>query len=179
MKTRIIHTSIWEDEWFYNLSRDGRDLFFYCITNPRINLSGMYQLSDRVILSDLRYVTDLEAAKKELSGKVEFFEGWVYVKNSDRFSGFSGIKNEVAKQKELSFVPTHIFNTLYGVDNCVNKSVDNSENNTLLSTSDRVFEIENTSINKKSEIRNKKSADTVSDGFEMLRKTAQRLGGLS
>lgn len=175
MKTRIVHTKIWEDEWFYSLSRDARELFLYVLTNQRINLSGMYQLPDRVILSDTKIGSDgLQTAKQELLPKVIFYESWVYIKNAEKLSNFSGSKNEIAKQKELNDVPTTIFNYLFNVDNSVDNSSILDKKDTLLSTSDRVFGVENSSSNKKLEIRNKNTGDSVS-GFEKLKTTVEGL----
>lgn len=121
MKTRIIHTKIWEDPWYRSLTNDGQRLFFYLITNMRINICGMYELSDETMCFDLRWKsTELEKAKKSVSAlwldkntgehvtKVLFFYGWVYVKNAKRLGGYTGEKNEAAATKEMSDIPEFI-----------------------------------------------------------------------
>ena len=109
MKTRIIHTKIWEDEWFTNLNKEGKLLFLYLISNQRINLCGAYEITDRVILFETGLKSsELQKAKNELIEKVIFYEGWIYVKNAKRHSYFKGEKNEVAISKEMSLIPKKI-----------------------------------------------------------------------
>lgn len=149
MKTRIIHTRIWEDDWFLSLSDNGQKLFIYLITNQRINLSGIYRLPDRVINFDTRLKGErLEKAKNELVGKVMFFDGWVYVKNAQILGGYKGEKNEVAIKQEMTEIPENVKNCLFkGICNRVSKK------------DDRVSEVSDTSINHKSEIINHKSEE--------------------
>lgn len=109
MKTRILHTKLWEDEWFCDLSEDGQKLFLYLITNRRINMCGMYECSDRVITFDAKLPPlRLEKAKAELAGKVYFFNGWVHVKNAQRLGGYKGTLCDSGIEKEISEVPENI-----------------------------------------------------------------------
>lgn len=109
MKTRIIHTKIWEDEWFTALSKEAKLLFLYLISNQRINLCGAYEITDRVIIfeSGLKK-SELQKAKNELVEKVIFYEEWIYVKNATRHGGYKGEKNETANTRELSNLPENI-----------------------------------------------------------------------
>ncbi len=109
MKTRIIHTKIWEDEWFCTLSDDGQKLFLYLITNRRINMCGIYECSDRVILFDAKLTPQrLEKAKAELVGRASFFSGWVYVHNAQRLGGYSGRLCDSGIEKEMRDIPQAI-----------------------------------------------------------------------
>ena len=113
MKTRIVWTKVWEDEFFANLNQSAKILFLYLITNSRVNLCGCYEISDRVILFDTHIsAEELETAKKELAPKAKFCKGWVFLPNSLRFGGYSGPKNEVALEKEVSAIPKEIRHTL-------------------------------------------------------------------
>jgi hypothetical protein len=142
VKTRIIHTKIWEDDFFVNLSRASKLLFVYLISNSRINLSGFFELPDRVITFDTGLTNkELEDSKKELIPKAVFYKGWVYIKNAQHLGGYKGEKNDKASKNEKSLIPSDIQEYCYRV----------SKNN------DRVFEVSDTSINHKSEIRNQKS----------------------
>ena len=107
MKTRIVWTKIWEDEWFATLSDPAQKLFIYLLTNSRANMCGCYQLSDRVIIFDTRIV-DLETAKKELNPKAKFKSGWVYLPNAKYYGGYSGKKNEVTIKKEEAQIDKNI-----------------------------------------------------------------------
>lgn len=147
MRTRIIHTRMWEDPFFINLSRQSRLLFIYLISNQRINLSGCYELSDRTIIFDTGLTkSELETSKKDLEGKVEFYDGWVYVVNAQRLGGYKGEKNRVAMDRELEEVPQNVKDILF-----------KANHDRVSKNHDRVFEVSDTSINHKSEIKNQKS----------------------
>jgi len=141
MKTRIVWTKIWEDEWFDSLSQDARWLFIYLLTTPAIGLSGCFEVRDKTILYHTHLTEkQLLKAKGELYPKVKFFENWVYMPNAQGYNGYVGDKNAIALEKEIKIIPQKIKDTLF------------SENTDTLSiphayTSD-------TSINHKSEIIN-------------------------
>lgn len=156
MKTRIIHTKIWQDDWFYDLSANAQRLFMYCLTNQHIGLSGIYELSDRVICFDLKLQLDeLQQLKTELIKKVLFIEGWVCITNASKHCSYTGEKNEIAVKKELEAIPFSV--KKYIID-------------TLSTTKNSVFEALDTSINQKSELINQKS-ETINQGMELLKKT--------
>ena len=111
MKTRIVWTKIWEDEWFCKLDDPTQKLFLYLITNQRINLCGCYEISDRVISFDTR-IKDLTRAKSDLKPKALFFEGWVYLPNAVGYSGYVGESNERARDKEIALIPLKVKNAL-------------------------------------------------------------------
>jgi len=154
MKTRIVWTKIWEDEFFVELSRPARILFLYLITNQRTNLCGCYQVSDRTVCFDTKLtVRELEEAKEELAPKAIFYGGWVYLPNAQRLGGFKGEKNEAAIQREWEEVPLEVRNALTkGNHDRVSKS------------EDRVSPKGDTPRNHKSEIRNKKPGGIVKGG---------------
>ena len=113
MKARIVRTKIWEDEFFSELTRAGKLLFLYLITNHRINISGCYELPDRVIMFETGLnKTELLEAKKEVYPKAGFFEGWVYIPNAKRLNSFKGPKNEEAFRNEMELVPENVKNAL-------------------------------------------------------------------
>lgn len=121
MKFRSVHTKIWQDEWFSTLSRAGKLVFLYTITNPNIGMTGMYELPDRVVCFDTGLnQSELEDVKKELVGKVRFEDGWVYVINSTRYNTFRGEQLKQAEEKEASQIPKDVYTALstgkpYGV----------------------------------------------------------------
>lgn len=104
-----MHTKIWQDDWFAGLSRGAKLLFLYLITNQEIGMTGVYELPDRVMMFNVGLnQSELEQAKKELSGKVAFYNGWVFVRNSERYNSFRGEKNELAKEREYRGIPLEI-----------------------------------------------------------------------
>ena len=117
MEFRTLYTKLWRDEWYGNLSRAGKLLFIYCITNPAINQIGIYDVSDRVIMFDTGLnAKELEDAKQELSPKVVFYKGWVKVRNALKYSNFKGESNQKAQEKELNLVPDEILSYFNELD---------------------------------------------------------------
>lgn len=121
MKTRIIHTKIWDDEFFQSLSQETQLVFLYILTCQDINICGAFELADRKIL----YYTNispeqLETAKSELLPKVIFKNGWVIVKNVDKYNRYVGEKNDTARKRELELVPEEI---RYCIDTSINTSI--------------------------------------------------------
>lgn len=150
MKTRIVWTKIWEDDFFVSRSRIGKLLFLYLITNQRINLSGFYEISDRVIMFDLGLSKiELEKAKREVFPKVVFYKGWVYVVNAKELGGYKGKKNKIAIEKELYQIPSHI-----------KKAIKSMLSDRVSKKSDRVSGVSNTPINNKLKIINNITSNT-------------------
>lgn len=152
MKTRIVHTKIWKDSWFANLSKDAKLLWKYLLTNEKINISGIYELSDREICFDTSIDTSLlSSLKSELYPKAQFLDGWVKIANVDKYNKYrNSPMNEIAYQKEISYIPQGVRNGL-GIKN--HTSIDTSID---------------TLRNKKPEIRTTKYK---------LRNTKQEIGG--
>lgn len=71
----------------------------------------MYELSDKKICFELNFKPQrLEACKKELAPKVLFKEGWVFVKNAEKYDPIRGEHNTLWKthQNELEQIPERI-----------------------------------------------------------------------
>lgn len=112
MKTRIIWTKIWEDDWFQSLDDPAQKLFYYLITNRIVNLCGCYQISDFIIKAQTR-IKDLEKAKNNLLPKVRFFKDWVYILNAQWYGGYIGEKLEKALEKEKNEIPNDVKDVLF------------------------------------------------------------------
>ena len=110
MKTRIIHTKVWKDSWYVSLSKDAKFLWMYLLTNDKINISGIYELTDREILFDTSIDTSvLESIKKELNPKAIFYKGWVKITNVERYNKYrNSPSNEIAFNTELTYIPSDI-----------------------------------------------------------------------
>ncbi len=115
MNKRTVFTKLWVDDWFSNLSRAGKLLFVYTITNQFIGFSGIYECPDRQIMFDTGLnATELSEAKQEISPKVVFLKGWVYVKNAQKLDPIKGDNNPLQKAftKELDIVPQEVLQEL-------------------------------------------------------------------
>lgn len=133
MDSRTVYTKVWRDEWFGALSRTGKLLFLYCITNTAMNQTGIYDLPDRVISFETGLSSkELEETKIELHGKVQFYKGWIKVVNTARYSNFKGGANVIAQEKELKRVPKNILENLDGLDTLPTPSIDSPESLNLI-----------------------------------------------
>ena len=157
MKTRIIHTKIWTDEWFQHLTERGKIVFLYLITNTRIGLIDSYEISDPVICFETCIDKDrLRLIKRELNNKVIFCKGWVRIVNCEKYQTFRGEKNEIAKKKELNLIPSDVKGELYTLSIPYQYPIDTTSNKKLIIS------------NKKPVIRNKK-VKKVSDIIDGVR----------
>jgi hypothetical protein len=169
MKARVVQTKIWEDEWFCNLTRNARILFFYLITNQRIGLTGCYEISERTIIFDTQFTAlQYKHAKEELVSRVVFSDGWVFVKNSAKYNNYvHNSKQAAAYIKEYEKIPPFFKKSVPALDAIYHTSTIH------------VSDMYDTSRNKKPEIRNKKpeirkenqlvNSKTVDDPEEQVR----------
>lgn len=160
MKTRIVHTKIWDDTWFQSLPRASSRLFLYIITCPDINICGGFELPDRKIMFHTGLnASELEQAKKDLSPKIIFYKDWVLVKNIDKFNSYKGSKNDVAREREIKFLPEKMRQYIRGIDTSIDTSIDTTLN--LNHNQKSKSEIKN----KKKEKNNFSNIDSLTDEF--------------
>ena len=120
MKTRVIHTKIWKDGYFSNLTRIEKLVFLFLITNENINMCGCYELNDAEIklwcgLTEQEII----AIKQKFSRdrKFVFSSGWVRVINHGRYNSYGkGEKQEQAYKRELSLIPPFLYPTDTSID---------------------------------------------------------------
>lgn len=109
MKTRILYTKIWEDDFVSTLPLIQKALFIYFITNQRIGQTGIYEVTDRIILFETGATPDqLQQAKDKFmqAGKILFIDGWVQVANSGKYNSYTGDSNKKAYEKEIESIPS-------------------------------------------------------------------------
>lgn len=115
MKTRIVFTKIWKDSYFLKLSQQEQLVFLFLITNDSVGLTGIYELDDSVILSALKISqTQLNKIKQKFIAdrKFSFYEGWIKILNHDKYNNYSGPKNEIAIEREISLISQGIIENL-------------------------------------------------------------------
>lgn len=119
MKTRIIYTKFWTDDYTSDLNHKEKLVFLYLISNDKIGLCGTYELPDKHIKVDLDLTQiELDEIKKKFTkdNKFIFYKGWIKIINIDKYNQFTGEKNEVAKNRELLLVPEHLSSNQYPID---------------------------------------------------------------
>jgi predicted transcriptional regulator YdeE len=109
MKTRTLQTKIWVDDWFSSLSAIEKLGFIYFLTNSHVNLCGIYELTDRVIMFELGLThPQLNSLKDKLSSKIIFHGGYVAIKNVSRYDDYKGGQLVKAKENQLKEIPSNI-----------------------------------------------------------------------
>ena len=107
MKTRILHTKIWHDNKFAEFSINGKLLFLFLISNEYVGLTGVYEISDRMISFYTGLTVDqITEAKKEFGDSFIFDDGWVVIKNHNKYNNYlSNSLQKKAYMKEYSRLP--------------------------------------------------------------------------
>jgi len=89
---RQIHTKIWKDGWFIDLSPKDKLLFIYLFSNERACLAGIYELPLRVIafetgLSEDQVIEALDRFAR--AGKAFYQDGLIWIVNLIRYNAHS------------------------------------------------------------------------------------------
>lgn len=119
MKTRIIYTNFWKDNYISACSAKEKLAFIYLITNDSVSICGIYQLPDKYIKMDLGLTSEEwdQVKEKFVKDRKFYFEnGWIKVMNWQKYNKYAGIKNKNAIKKELSLVPVNLAEYRYSID---------------------------------------------------------------
>lgn len=110
-KFRQINTKIWDDAWFRSLKSQEKLLFIYLITNPLTELCGIYEITFERIGFDLglnNKTIQKSFENFELSEKVFYINGWVYIKNFVKHHENCNPNMKKGIQRTLEDIPTEI-----------------------------------------------------------------------
>ena len=152
MKTRIIHTKVWRDGWFVNLSKEAKLLWIYLLTNDKINISGFYEITDRELEFDLGFKVDKDITD-QLKPKAIFCMGWVFIPNIEKYNSYrNSPKNQTAFIREIECIPRVVINTILS-DTSIDTSIDTTP--ILL----KIINHKSETKNQKPEILNKESKE--------------------
>lgn len=102
MKTRILQTKIWKDEYFCSLNTQEKLLFLYFLTNDKVNILHCYEISSREASFDTGIpapIVDKARTKFKADGKLGAYKNWLYILNAYKYEEYKGDKNDTAKGK--------------------------------------------------------------------------------
>lgn len=119
MKTRMIYTDFWKDNYISNLSGKEKLTFLYLLTNESVSICGMYQLPDKHIKIDCDLTQpELEFIKEKFikDGKFYFINGWVKILNYEKYNNYAGKLNLTAIEKERALIPSEVIQYRYSID---------------------------------------------------------------
>lgn len=105
---RQIHTRIWKDNWFCDLSDAGKLLFIYLFSNERASVSGIYELPLKYIVFETGIPkADVESLLKEFenAGKVKYENGIIWVVNLRKYNESASPKVITRLNKDIAAIP--------------------------------------------------------------------------
>jgi hypothetical protein len=85
---RQVHTKIWKDDWFLDLQAEHKLFFIYLFTNEMASISGIYELSQRVMSFESGLTQkEIQAAFQEFqkAGKAYYDDGVVWIANLRKY----------------------------------------------------------------------------------------------
>ena len=112
MKNRNIADSIWGDPGFSNLSLNAKLIWFWCLTNPNLNLIGIFHALDLVISAYtglgrdavLRCLDELTQA-----GMIVMAHGYIIICNYAKYNCYEGGKLLRGVQLAFQALPDEVF----------------------------------------------------------------------
>jgi hypothetical protein len=120
---RQIHVRIWKDEWFGELNPKQKLLFVYLFSNEQVSLSGIYELSLRVICfetglsqKDVLGIMDVFAA----AGKAYYKDSVVWIPSLPRYQSSQSEKVRLRMMRDVLMLKDCVLKEeyckLYGID---------------------------------------------------------------
>lgn len=102
MKTRIIHTKFWNDNYVKNLDTKTKLFYLYLLTNEFVNILSLYELPrDICSLQTSLSEEEIEIILKKLKtdNKIDYYRDYIYLENSEKYQYYKGIKNIYSKMR--------------------------------------------------------------------------------
>ena len=119
MKTRILYTDFFDDDYILSLSIKEKYTFSFLLWNKNVNLCGIYKISDTIIkvccgISQ----SELDTIKTKFikDGKFYFLKDWVRIMNYQNYNFFKGEKNIIASNRERALIPEEVIGYRYSID---------------------------------------------------------------
>lgn len=113
-KTRYIDTRFWHDNFIREfLNPLDRYLFLYFLTNDKTNISGIYELPLSMVANETGL--DKEMLLKmmfRLKGKIDYIEGWVYIRNFQKYQKTTSPKIKIGISYEMEKIPKRVMDII-------------------------------------------------------------------
>ena len=172
MKTRIIQTRYWDDEYITNTDLATSHLYIYLLTCQYVNICGIFQLSpQKMILESHLGKKGFELARKNLEEgrKVCMYKGWVFVYNAQKNNNYQkSPDNKKAMDNELKRVPVDVLTYFEQfIDSSVDSSVDSTNKSKTINHKSEIKNQKSKFINNKSEIINQKPEIRIQEDIDL------------
>lgn len=114
----MLNTRFWEDNYVSNLESLEKLLFIYFISNPRISLTGIYEVPLRNISLDTGI--GKEPLEKTLNlfcddKKIAYKDGWLCVLNYPKYQNYESNTIKIAIGKEFNLIPSKTLDYFIGL----------------------------------------------------------------
>lgn len=109
-KKRYVDTRFWHDSFIReHLNPLDRYLFLYFLTNDKTSICGVYELPMSMVSSETGIEKEMLLKMfRRLKGRVDYVDGWVAIKNFQKYQATSNPKIKTAIDSELSQIPSKI-----------------------------------------------------------------------
>ncbi len=115
---RSVDTRFWSDVWVRKLNALDRYVFLYFLTNEHSSWCGVYEVD----LSMVAFETGVDARDLEhsilprLTPKIIYIDGWVYIRNFERYHANRSEKTQKGIQAAWEGVPERIREQIKAID---------------------------------------------------------------
>ena len=113
---RQVHVKMWKDNWFLELAPEEKLLYVYLFSNDLTSLSGIYQISQRVIAFEtgLAQQCVVDTMKNfQSQGKIEYEDGYIWIKKLRKYHETSSPKVQTHIRNDLDSIPDIPLKTRY------------------------------------------------------------------
>ena len=105
---RQIHVKIWKDNWFLDLDPKEKLLYIYLFSNDLTSLSGIYQISQKVIAFETGLNNQWIAkalSNFQTQGKIEYEDGYIWLKKLRKYHETSSHTVQIRIKNDLDNIP--------------------------------------------------------------------------
>jgi hypothetical protein len=105
---RTVSIGIWDDDWFYSLSAEGKVLYLYLLTNNRTSVAGLYKLPARVMATETGIEQPIVKQLLEdfgQAGKIRYADPILWVSKMRDYQGSSSSKLQTRIRLDIDKIP--------------------------------------------------------------------------